>query len=75
MARSTIETILVRSSLIAEVEYAADASLYVKFTQGEVYRYFAVPRCVLDAFVAAESKGAYFNHRIRARFPYTRIRS
>lgn len=61
------------SSLIRSVTYATDATLTVRFRNGAVYRYFTVPRRILDAFLAATSKGAYFNRHIRDGFPYQRV--
>jgi hypothetical protein len=63
----------VDSSLIRSVTYAADATLTVRFHRGPVYRYFTVPRSTLEAFLAATSKGTYFNRHIRDSFPYQRV--
>lgn len=63
----------VDSSLIRSVTYGTDATLIVRFHEGTVYRYFTVPRTVLDQFLAATSKGAYFNRHIRERFPCQRV--
>ena len=63
----------VDSSLIHSVTYASDATLTVRFHSGAVYRYFTVPRSILEAFLAATSKGAYFNHHIRKTFPFERV--
>jgi hypothetical protein len=72
MARGSTD-IQVDSSLIRSVAYGNDATLTVRFHNGAVYRYFTVPRAVLNAFLAASSKGAYFNHHIRDHFPYRRL--
>lgn len=48
----------VDSSLIRSVSYGTDATLTMRFHNGAVYQYFTVPRTVLDAFLAASSKGA-----------------
>jgi hypothetical protein len=66
-------TIPVDSSWIRSVTYASDATLTVRFRSGAVYRYFTVPRAILDGFLTAPSKGAYFTHRIRNAFPYTQV--
>ena len=66
-------TISVDSSWIASVTYASDATLTVRFRRGTVYRYFTVPRAIVEAFLAAPSKGAYFTHRIRNAFPHTQV--
>jgi hypothetical protein len=61
------------SSLIQSVTYGTDATLTVRFHSGAVYRYFTVPRSVLEAFLAAPSKGTYFNRHIREAFPFQRV--
>lgn len=66
-------TISVDSSLIQTVTYGTDATLTVRFHSGTVYRYFTVPRGILEAFLAASSKGACFNRCIRESFPYQRL--
>ncbi len=63
----------VDSSLIRRVTYGTDATLTVRFHNGAVYRYFTLPRAMLEAFLAATSKGAYFNRHIRDGFPYQRV--
>ena len=40
---------------------------------GAIYRYFAVPQTVFERLIAAESKGAYFNHHVRDCFRYQRL--
>jgi hypothetical protein len=61
------------SSLIRRVTYGTDATLTVHLHQGAVYRYFTVPRTVVEALLTAASKGAYFNRHIRDGFPYQRV--
>lgn len=63
----------VDSSLIRSVTYGDDATLTVHFHSGAVYRYFTVPRTILEALLAAPSKGAYFNRHIRDGFPCQRV--
>jgi hypothetical protein len=65
----------VASSCISSVAYSADDSLDIEFSSGAIYRYFAVPRSVLEALLAAPSKGAYVNKFIRDRFQHARLRS
>lgn len=65
--------IAVDSSLIHSVTYGADATLTVRFHSGAMYRYFTVPRNTLEAFLAATSKGTYFNRHIRNGFPFQRV--
>ena len=66
-------TIPVDSSWIRSVTYASDATLTVRFHSGAVYRYFTVPRSLLEDFLTAPSKGAFFTHRIRSAFPHTQV--
>ena len=63
----------VDSSVIAAVAYSTDAALDIEFTSGARYRYFAVPTRLFHEFLAAESKGAYFNRRIRPHHPCVKI--
>ena len=44
-------------------------TLEIEFPDGDVYRYFDVPQLVLLQFLRAESMGAFFNERIRDRYP------
>jgi hypothetical protein len=39
--------------------------LDLEFRRGAVYRYFDVPPSIHDAFLAADSKGRFFNRHIR----------
>jgi lysyl-tRNA synthetase class 2 len=65
----------VESEAIAEIDYdAARSTLFVRFAHGDWYSYFAVPKQVHEAFVAAESHGRFFHEHIRDRFPYRRDR-
>jgi len=61
------------SSVLASVDYSIDATLVLEFRSGAVYRYFAVPEAVFQALIAAESKGVYFNRKLRNRFAYQRL--
>jgi hypothetical protein len=62
---------LVESSVLSSIGYSS-GTLELKFCSGVTYRYFAVPETVVEAFLAAESKGAYFNRHVRDRFPCQR---
>jgi hypothetical protein len=66
-------TIPVDSSWIRSVSYASDATLTVRLRNGAVYRYFTVPRSILEGFLTAPSKGTYFTHRIKSAFPHAQI--
>ena len=48
-------------------------TLEVEFQSGSVYRYFNVPKTIVDAFLAAPSKGQFLSSQIRNRFPYARV--
>lgn len=61
------------SSLLTDVAYTAEATLELTFHGGATYRYFAVPRAVVQGLLAADSKGAYFNHYVRNRYSYQRV--
>jgi hypothetical protein len=58
----------VSSRAISSIGYQA-GTLELEFVDGDVYRYFLVPRGLFVEFLQAESKGAFFNERIRDRFP------
>lgn len=61
------------SSVIGRVHYQAAARiLEVTFKQGRRYSYFGVPEHEYRALLRAPSKGAYYNARIRDRYPYWR---
>mgnify|MGYP001236570536 CR=1 FL=1 len=61
------------SSSIKAAGYSADAStLEIEFQNGATYKYFEVPPAVFQAFLAAESKGRYFNTVVRGAFIYQR---
>jgi len=47
--------------------------LYLRFSSGEVYRYFEVPENDYREFLAAESRGRYFLRHIRDHFRYERL--
>jgi hypothetical protein len=65
----------VQSSAVTAIGYLdLWATLDVAFQSGAVYRYFAVPRAVYDAFLQAPSKGLYLNQHIKGRFAYARLR-
>jgi hypothetical protein len=70
---STPSRIPVDSTAIAFVAYSADAALDVEFTSGATYRYFAVPAQLFHEFLSAESKGVFFNRRIRPCYQHMRL--
>ena len=65
--------ILVDSTVIAAVAYSPDAALDIEFTSGATYRYVAVPAQVVQDFLAADSKGVFFNRHIRPRYQHAKL--
>jgi hypothetical protein len=65
----------VPSIAISRIDYDAEArTLSVRFRQsGELYRYYDVPRRTYDAFCKADSKGRFFNHYIKGRYPFQHV--
>lgn len=58
------------SSVFTSSAYLTDKRLlYLRFRTGELYRYFDFPPELYRDFLAAGSKGQYFAHHIRDRFP------
>ena len=65
----TLEWVPVESGLFTAAAYRQQARhLYLRFRDGDIYRYFACPVSVYRAFLSAESKGRYFAQHIRNRF-------
>jgi len=61
----------VESSNIAAIGYdSAEQVLQVDFWSETRYRYFAVPQWKFDEFLAAPSKGCFFNIEIKGVFEY-----
>ena len=64
----------VNSSSIAEVGYdPATRTLEVLFHNGHIYRYFAVPPSVYDAFMASDSKGKFLNENLKGLYQYVKV--
>ena len=55
------------STAVRSVGYQA-GTLEIEIVGGNVYRYFDVPRDVFLELMAATSKGAFYNERIRDSF-------
>ena len=65
---------LVDSSAIRAIEYDRGLRrLQVTFASGDRYVYRGVPGEVHRAFCEAESKGRFFQTKIRDRYPYARL--
>ena len=68
----TIETI--ESSSLDKVAYHHQrAILQVEFRDGTIYHYLGVPIQTYRDLLQADSKSAYFNHRIRKLFPHVKL--
>jgi hypothetical protein len=69
-----VEMLLVRSSTIAAIGYDDRCrTLVVQFRRTqETYCYLDVDRSVFEAFLKAQSKGRYFNERVRDRYVHKR---
>lgn len=71
----TMERIAVRSRDIAIVGYDPVASkLEITFRNGGVYRYSSVPEEIYKGLMTAPSQGKFFDHNIKHRYHYLRIR-
>jgi hypothetical protein len=49
--------------------------LELQFRNGAVYQYFGVPRRIYYDLLRADSKGGYFNQKIRGKYPHQRIQN
>jgi len=66
----SMDTVAVQSSAIRDVTYDRQREMLVlSFRDSSVYQYATVPLHVYEAFLRANSKGAYFNLYIRNHFP------
>jgi hypothetical protein len=64
----------VDSTLIHSIGYdEAKRTLEVTFQDGDTYRYYEVEPDVVEEFLDAESKGAYFNDYIRDSYLFTKL--
>lgn len=65
---------VVESAALATVAYDdVRKLLLLEFRSRAVYQYFGVPPTVHKALLQAPSRGSYFNHVIRGRFPYSLV--
>lgn len=60
----------VKSSAIARIEWA-NGTLSIWFHETGRYDYYRVPKSVYDDFLAARSKGEFFNDHIRDRYGFS----
>ncbi len=62
------------SGTLAAVTYdATAATLDVEFRKGGVYRYFMIPRAVVERLVQADSPGHVYVTEVRGRFSEQRV--
>jgi len=65
----------VESEAILEIDYDPAANiLFVRFTDGDWYRYFGVPGEVHQAFLQAPSHGRFFHAHVRDRYAHRKGR-
>lgn len=65
----------VESEAIREIDYdPATSTLFVRFTDGDWYRYSGVPEAIRRAFFAAASHGRFFQEHLRDRYRYRKGR-
>jgi hypothetical protein len=66
----------VQSTVMTSIRYDSEArALDITFTSGETYRYSNVPRDIYAALLDAESKGEFFNDRVKDVFSFTKVGS
>ena len=74
MSDRSLLMVEVASTAIAAVGHdAASRTLVVCFRSGETYAYLDAPRAVYDAFLAAPSKGRFFQAEVAGAFRYVRL--
>ncbi|HEY0219753.1 MAG TPA: KTSC domain-containing protein [Afipia sp.] len=62
------------STAIRNIAYdTAARELWVTFTSGRRYVYEGVAPEIVQAFQHADSRGTFFNHEIRDRYPYREV--
>ena len=70
-----IHMVVVQSSVIRALGYnKRHKILDVLLLKGRRYRYYAVPAAEAEAFRASESKGKFYNERIKKHFRFVRLR-
>ncbi|MBU1693502.1 MAG: KTSC domain-containing protein [Verrucomicrobia bacterium] len=64
----------VSSDVLSLVYYRADqGTLTLGFRSGPIYEYSSVPASVFHGLMDTQRKGAFYNQRIRGRFPSRRL--
>jgi lysyl-tRNA synthetase class 2 len=66
----------VESSALKAIDYRPlEHQLVLRFASGELYAYDQASEELYRRFLAAESKGRFFQAEIRGRLPFRRLRS
>lgn len=74
MSLENVKMIEVPSSQISEIGYDdSDNSLYVKFPNGNTYKYNNVNKEVYNAALSAPSIGSYFSRNIKNTYSYIKL--
>jgi hypothetical protein len=69
-----MQRVFVESTTLASAGHDAQSTvLELQFRNGALYQYFGVPPRIYGDLMRADSKGGYFNHNIRGKYPYQRI--
>jgi len=64
----------IRSTNIKEVGFDKETTtLEIMFTDGTVYRYFAVPEPIYVGLIRAPSAGQFFHRMIREKYRFSRV--
>jgi hypothetical protein len=64
----------VESTSLESVGYdSTEQKLEVEFKHGAIYEYLDVPAEVFEAFLAADSKGTFFNNDIKTSYDFARV--
>lgn len=69
-----MNNISVNSSAITSVSYTADNTLEVNFRSGNTYRYYDVPRSVVEKMISSDSTGRFFVANVNGRFRSRRVK-
>jgi len=62
------------STVINHFSYDEESgSLKITFVTGMVYKYMKVPKKIFEMLKAAGSKGRYFNHYVKDKYPFEKV--
>jgi len=66
----------VQSSALKAIDYwPLEHQLVLRFASGELYAYDQAPEDLYLRFLAAESKGRFFQSEIRGRLPFHKLKT